>query len=204
MDNVEKNSSAEIGTINYLNKNCWLATTLGNSPWKRCWYCQLKFRECPFFNYLIISSLLMLFSFIISFIVEGKILSTLIISVFFLILVYGYFFNKSTEKIIETNFHLTKAKEELEASNLELKKAKKELEKSKTSLEWEVQERTKELKLLTQSLEHQVEKRTKEFQDKLEELEQFHRLTVGRELKIVQLKEEIAELKKELEKYKKK
>lgn len=67
----------------------------------------------------------MLFSFIISFIVEGKILSTLIIIIFFLILVYGYFFNKSTEKIIETNFHLTKNKRKVRSIKAGTKKAKK-------------------------------------------------------------------------------
>jgi len=36
----------------------------------------------------------------------------------------------------------------------------------------------------------------------MKELERFNRLAVGRELKMIGLKEEIRELKKELEKYK--
>jgi len=45
-------------------------------------------------------------------------------------------------------------------------------------------------------LEEQVKERTKELQEKVEELERFHRLAVGRELKMIELKKEIEKLKK--------
>lgn len=53
-------------------------------------------------------------------------------------------------------------------------------------------------------LEKEVEKRTKELQQKIIELEEYYKLTVGRELKMLELKNEVERLKKELEKYKKK
>ncbi len=56
-----------------------------------------------------------------------------------------------------------------------------------------------------EKLEAMVRERTKEFQEKVEELEKFQKLTIGRELKMVKLKKEIKELQKKLkqEKFKK-
>jgi PAS domain S-box-containing protein len=45
-----------------------------------------------------------------------------------------------------------------------------------------------------------IKKKEKELQEKIEELEKFHKIAVDRELKMVALKEEIEKLKKELEK----
>ena len=59
-----------------------------------------------------------------------------------------------------------------------------------------------EFKKLQEGLEEKVEERTQELQEKIEELERFQRLAVGRELKMVALKEEIEKLKEELEKAK--
>jgi len=59
-----------------------------------------------------------------------------------------------------------------------------------------------ELKKFQKGLEEKIKERTKELQKRINELERFHRLTVGRELKMVGLKEEIKKLKEELEKYK--
>jgi len=53
---------------------------------------------------------------------------------------------------------------------------------------------------LPESLDEQVRERTRELQKRVEELGKFHRLTIGRELKIIELKEEIKKLKEELEK----
>jgi len=50
-------------------------------------------------------------------------------------------------------------------------------------------------KKFQEELERQVAERTKELQGKIEELEKINRLTVGRELKMIELKEEIAKLK---------
>jgi len=56
-----------------------------------------------------------------------------------------------------------------------------------------------EIKKLREELEEKVRERTKELQERINELEKFHKLTVGRELKSIELKEEIKRLKKELE-----
>jgi signal transduction histidine kinase len=55
--------------------------------------------------------------------VEGRISTLIIITIFSLVIIYGYFFNKSTGKIIEANFAQTKATEALEelTENLEEK-----------------------------------------------------------------------------------
>lgn len=55
-----------------------------------------------------------------------------------------------------------------------------------------------ELKKLQRELEQKVEKRTKQLQEKVDEMEKFDRLTVGRELRMIELKEEIERLKQEL------
>ncbi|MBZ9578671.1 hypothetical protein KJA14_02365 [Patescibacteria group bacterium] len=105
------------------------------------------------------------------------------------------FFSGSTDKeIIDLSKSLNKT-----AQNI--RNYQKELEEAKTVLEIKVKSRTKELKELAQSLEEQVKQRTKELQGRVDELERFRRLTVGRELKMLELKKEIKELKEELEKH---
>ena len=53
-----------------------------------------------------------------------------------------------------------------------------------------------ELKALQENLEEKIRERTKELQKRVEELEKFHQLTVGRELKMVELKKKIKEFEK--------
>ncbi len=77
-----------------------------------------------------------------------------------------------------------------------LYKSNQDLEKSKKLLEKKVEERTEELNSLNKNLEQKVEERTKELRHRLNELEKFHKLTVGRELKMTELKKEIEKLKK--------
>ena len=50
-------------------------------------------------------------------------------------------------------------------------------------------------KTLQEELENKVKERTRELQERLNELEKFHHLAVGRELKMVELKKEIERLK---------
>ena len=49
----------------------------------------------------------------------------------------------------------------------------------------------------------EIKKKEEELQEKMEELEKFNRLAVGRELKMIELKEEIKKLKEESENTKK-
>jgi PAS domain S-box-containing protein len=60
-----------------------------------------------------------------------------------------------------------------------------------------------ELKKLQWQLEQKVEERTKQLREKIDELERFNQLAVGRELKMVELKQEIENLRSQLEKIKK-
>ncbi len=93
-----------IGKDLYLNQNCWLVKNLGSLPYKRCQYCELRFRKCLFLQYQIISVVLISFSFILFFLIDKNISASAIIIIFLLVIVYGYFFNSSTEKIIKSNF----------------------------------------------------------------------------------------------------
>jgi len=101
-------------------------------------------------------------------------------------------FNKMAEDLKESYGSLEKRVGE---RTEELEGTKKELEKEKLSLEVKVKARTKELQELTAGLEEKIEQRTKELKEKLEKLEQFQKITTGRELKMIELKEEIERLK---------
>ncbi|MCK5306009.1 MAG: hypothetical protein KAJ66_02665 [Candidatus Omnitrophica bacterium] len=59
-----------------------------------------------------------------------------------------------------------------------------------------VEEKTRGLEELKSKLEIKVKERTKELEDKVRELEKFSRLTVGRELKMMELKKKMEELEK--------
>ena len=52
------------------------------------------------------------------------------------------------------------------------------------------------LESLEKSLEEAVAKKTEELQDRMIELEKFKRVTVGRELKMMELKQKLEELSK--------
>jgi len=59
-----------------------------------------------------------------------------------------------------------------------------------------------EIKDLQQGLEEKIQKRTEELRDRIDELEHFREITVGRELRIVELKNIIRELEVQLAKKK--
>lgn len=63
----------------------------------------------------------------------------------------------------------------------------------------EIKQKTADLEKAKVRLEEEVAKRTKELQHKVLELERFNRFAVGRELRMVELKEEVARLKKKSE-----
>ena len=137
---------AEIGKSRYLNKNCWLVKNLNYAPYKRCQYCELKFRSCLFLHYQIISLVLIFFFLVLSFLIEGRISELVIITVFTLAIIYGYFFNKSTNKIIQANFAESRANEAL-----------KELT---DNLQQEVDKQTKELRAKAIHLEKLLQMRS--------------------------------------------
>ncbi len=80
---------------------------------------------------------------------------------------------------------------EFNAMIARLKEAKEALEDEKMILEVRVKARTKELEELAQGLEEKVKERTKELQGRIDQLERFHQLTVGREIKMMELKKEL-------------
>jgi hypothetical protein len=85
----------------------------------------------------------------------------------------------------------------------DLEKEKERVEKAKSALEAKVKERTKELNELNKELDQRVKDRTKEMEEKIEQLEKFQKLTVGREIKMRELKEEMERIQNKKEKSKK-
>jgi methyl-accepting chemotaxis protein len=57
---------------------------------------------------------------------------------------------------------------------------------------------TRELRQLYANLEQKIEERTKSLDQKIKDLEKFNELTVGRELKMIEMKKEIADLRKKV------
>lgn len=82
-----------------------------------------------------------------------------------------------------------------------VKRLKKQsaLEDSKNVLEIKVKAKTRELEELNRDLEYKVRERTSDLQKKLKELEKFRNVTVGRELKMIELKKENKKLKEEMQ-----
>jgi len=76
--------------------------------------------------------------------------------------------------------------------------AQDEIEIARVTLEIKVEARTKELKELAEGLEEEVKRRTKEVYERMEQLEKFQKMTIGRELKMIELKREIKKLEEEL------
>ncbi len=81
----------------------------------------------------------------------------------------------------------------------DISKYQLQLEGSKNILEEEIKKRTEDLRKANENLEEGIKERTEELQIKINELEKFHRLTTGRELRILELKKEIDGLKKKID-----
>ena len=104
---------------------------------------------------------------------------------------------------IKTGDEIEELADAFNQTTKKLEKSHTALEEAKTVLEIKVNARTKELKELNENLDKRVKEKTKELTEKIEELERFQKLTIGRELKMIELKEEIKKHDEELEKRKK-
>jgi len=102
---------------------------------------------------------------------------------------------------------LEEEKRKMEVAAAAAEKSKRELaEKMAGELEIKVKEKTtelesalEELKTIRAGLEKRVEERTAELAGKVAELEKWRKVTTGRELKMIELKEEIKRLRKKYE-----
>ena len=91
-----------------------------------------------------------------------------------------------------------KASQIAQGMTKELQQRSKELEVAKNSLEKRVHERTKELEAARADLEQQVEKRTRELEKRMKDLERINEVMVGREERMIELKQENKKLKEKL------
>lgn len=80
----------------------------------------------------------------------------------------------------------------------------RELKETAVVLEIRIKAKTRELQEQAELLRQENRLKTEALRQRIEELERFRRMVVGRELKMVQLKEELAQQKEALEKLRKK
>jgi len=74
----------------------------------------------------------------------------------------------------------------------------KDIEEQKNVLEIRVDAKTKTLKELADTLDKQVKEKTRTLQERINELERLHKTTIDREIRMVEMKKEIEELKQKL------
>lgn len=108
----------------------------------------------------------------------------------------GIFFSGSLDK------ELVRLSQDLNKAAKEIYHNRKKLKETEQVLKIRVRAKTRELKELNEGLECKVKERTKELRDRVDELERIHKLTVGREKKMIELKKENKELREKLEKHK--
>jgi len=95
----------------------------------------------------------------------------------------------ATKSLRDNLTSLLRARDEIELT-------KSSIEEARTVLEIKVKARTRELEELSKNLDEQVKERTKKLQEKNKKLEEFNELVIGRELKMIKLKNKIDELEK--------
>ena len=119
----------------------------------------------------------------------------LLIVLFVLFCIFGYVLVQSTIKEYREKEML---EQKVAQRTQELERVRLNLEEMNAVLEVRVQARTKELEGLNQTLEEKVIERTNDLELKIKDLGIFQRITVGRELKMIELKEEIERLRARL------
>lgn len=73
-----------------------------------------------------------------------------------------------------------------------------EIRETKDNLEKTVEERTQEIRKMRDELEVNVMERTNELRTKIHELEEMNRITTGREIRVIELKQEVNTLSKKI------
>ncbi len=150
------------------------------------------------------------------------IFSQILLTLLLIFILVGFAFGMLFKEVILPLRHLEKAFKEVAKGNLkielktqrtdeigsliqgfnqmvkELKQTQDLLEEERASLEIKVKARTRALEEERQLLEEKVKERTKELKERIEELEKFHRLAVGRELKMIELKQKLKALEERL------
>ena len=116
----------------------------------------------------------------------------ILLVLFTLFCFFGYLLIKSTIKEYREKELLEKKVAE---RTKELEDAKHNLEEMNSVLEVRVQARTRELEKLNRTLEDKVVARTNDLEKKIKDLETFQRITVSRELKMIELKQELERLR---------
>ncbi|MBU2037296.1 hypothetical protein KJ866_03820 [Patescibacteria group bacterium] len=108
-------------------------------------------------------------------------------------------FDLSSKEFLELHHKVLKLlreqKAEKESVEQKIIERTQELQEAKAVLEIKVEARTRELKEIADSLDEQVKERTKELEEKMADLKKFQKLSVGRELKMIELKKEVKKIK---------
>ena len=149
----KQNRKQTIGEHSYLNRNCLLVKNLNYAPYRRCKFCEFKFGHCLFLKYQIISLFFIALSFSLFLFIENRISVLTIITIFAVVIIYGYFFNNSTEKIVEVSFAQRKAKEALEELSEKLEEKVEYQTRHLSEKNLHLQKLTKELRVANLRLE---------------------------------------------------
>jgi hypothetical protein len=116
----------------------------------------------------------------------------ILLVLFTLFCFFGYLLIRSTIKEFREKELL---EQKVAERTKELEDTKHNLEEINSALEVRVQARTRELEKLNRTLEEKVIARTNDLGKKIKDLETFQRITISRELKMIELKQELERLR---------